>query len=115
MITSLVGAHFRVFPAVVRVAGTGTDRNFCDGIQRPLPGIQAHSGAWIRHGEKMPALDKLCLKFGEVLRRRFLSQGEFESRSIATTLDFGRDVLSLLPRDELHRAMSLPVLVSGTD
>jgi V/A-type H+-transporting ATPase subunit B len=53
--------------------------------------------------EELSALDKIYLKFGEALEHRFLSQGEFENRSIATTLDLGWDVLSLLPRDELHR------------
>jgi V/A-type H+-transporting ATPase subunit B len=53
--------------------------------------------------EELSALDKLYLKFGEALEHRFLSQGEFENRSIAATLDLGWDVLSLLPRDELHR------------
>ena len=53
--------------------------------------------------EELSALDKIYLKFGEALEHRFLSQGEYENRSIATTLDLGWDVLSLLPRDELHR------------
>jgi V/A-type H+/Na+-transporting ATPase subunit B len=53
--------------------------------------------------EELSALDKLYLKFGEALEHQFLSQGEFENRSIATTLELGWDVLSLLPRDELHR------------
>lgn len=53
--------------------------------------------------EELSALDKLYLKFGEALEHQFLSQGEFEDRSITTTLELGWDVLSLLPRDELHR------------
>lgn len=53
--------------------------------------------------EELSALDKIYLKFGEALEHRFLSQGEFENRPIATTLDLGWDVLSLLPREELHR------------
>jgi V/A-type H+-transporting ATPase subunit B len=53
--------------------------------------------------EELSALDKLYLKFGDALEHRFLSQGEFENRSITTTLDLGWDILSLLPRDELHR------------
>jgi len=53
--------------------------------------------------EELSALDKVYLKFGEALEHRFLSQGEFENRSIANTLDLGWEVLSLLPRDELHR------------
>jgi V/A-type H+/Na+-transporting ATPase subunit B len=53
--------------------------------------------------EELSALDKLYLKFGDALEHRFLSQGEYENRSIETTLDLGWDVLSLLPREELHR------------
>ncbi len=37
--------------------GPGLVGNIYDGIQRPLPGIRAHSGAWIRRGEKVDALD----------------------------------------------------------
>jgi V/A-type H+-transporting ATPase subunit A len=37
--------------------GPGLVGNIYDGIQRPLPGIQARSGAWIRRGEKVEALD----------------------------------------------------------
>jgi V/A-type H+-transporting ATPase subunit A len=37
--------------------GPGLIGNIYDGIQRPLPGIAAQSGAWIRRGEKVPALD----------------------------------------------------------
>jgi V/A-type H+/Na+-transporting ATPase subunit A len=37
--------------------GPGLIGNIYDGIQRPLPGIQAHSGAWIRRGEKVEPLN----------------------------------------------------------
>ncbi len=37
--------------------GPGLVGNIYDGIQRPLPGIEARSGAWIRRGEKVDALD----------------------------------------------------------
>jgi len=53
--------------------------------------------------EELSALDKLYLKFGDALEHRYLSQGEYENRSIETTLDLGWEVLSLLPREELHR------------
>ncbi len=53
--------------------------------------------------EELGALDKLYLKFGESFEKRFLNQGEFENRSIDTTLNLGWEMLSLLPRDELHR------------
>ncbi len=53
--------------------------------------------------EELSALDKTYLKFGDALEHRFLSQSEYENRTIATTLEIGWDVLSLLPREELHR------------
>lgn len=53
--------------------------------------------------DELNARDRLYLKFGEAFESRFLSQGDHENRSIATTLDLGWEVLSLLPRDELHR------------
>jgi V/A-type H+/Na+-transporting ATPase subunit A len=37
--------------------GPGLVGNIYDGIQRPLPGIQARSGTWIRRGEKVDPLD----------------------------------------------------------
>jgi V/A-type H+-transporting ATPase subunit B len=48
-------------------------------------------------------LDKEYLRFGDTFERKFLCQGENEDRSIQTTLDIGWEVLSMLPRDELHR------------
>jgi V/A-type H+-transporting ATPase subunit B len=53
--------------------------------------------------EELSTLDKQYLKCGEAFERRFLSQGEYEDRDIATTLDLGWEILSMLPRDELHR------------
>ncbi len=38
--------------------GPGLVGNIYDGIQRPLPGIQARSGAWIRRGEQVEPLDR---------------------------------------------------------
>ncbi|MCX5670023.1 MAG: V-type ATP synthase subunit A [Planctomycetota bacterium] len=58
--TSMVkpGAPVRRTYAPLSVSlGPGLIGNIYDGIQRPLPAIQAHSGAWIRRGEKVPALD----------------------------------------------------------
>ena len=53
--------------------------------------------------EELSPLDKRYLKFGEAFEMRFLNQGEYENRSITTTLELGWKVLSMLPRDELHR------------
>ncbi len=50
--------------------GPGLVGNIYDGIQRPLPGIQARSGAWIRRGEKVDPLDRAkCWKFEPLVRR----------------------------------------------
>ncbi|MDD5706829.1 MAG: V-type ATP synthase subunit A [Kiritimatiellae bacterium] len=52
------GAPVRLTGAPLSVwLGPGLVGNIYDGIQRPLPGIQAHSGAWIRRGEKVDPLD----------------------------------------------------------
>lgn len=47
--------------------------------------------------------DKVYLRFGEAFENRFLAQGEREDRPIERTLDLGWEILSLLPRGELHR------------
>jgi V/A-type H+-transporting ATPase subunit B len=53
--------------------------------------------------EELPALDKQYLKFGEQFERRYLEQEEYDDRTITQTLELGWDVISLLPREELHR------------
>ena len=56
--------------------------------------------------EELGDSDKLYLKFGELFEQQFLSQGEFQNRSIAETLDIGWRLMSVLPRDELYRIKS---------
>ena len=52
------GATVRLTGAPLSVLlGPGLIGNIYDGIQRPLPGIAAQSGAWIRRGEKVAPLD----------------------------------------------------------
>ena len=53
--------------------------------------------------EALGPLDRQYLKFGETFEHRFLAQGETENRPIATTLDLGWEILSTLPKEELHR------------
>jgi V/A-type H+/Na+-transporting ATPase subunit B len=53
--------------------------------------------------EELSPLDTTYLKFGSDFENKFLRQGEYEERSIDQTLDLGWSVLSLIPRDELHR------------
>jgi len=53
--------------------------------------------------EELSLLDKTYLEFGEAFERRFLAQAETDDRTIEQTLELGWDVLSILPRDQLHR------------
>ncbi len=53
--------------------------------------------------EELTPLDHKYLEFGEVFEQDFVSQEFDEDRSIIDTLDLGWKVLSVLPREELHR------------
>ena len=53
--------------------------------------------------EELSTLDRTYLEFGETFERTYLSQGVEEDRTIIQTLDLGWQVLSVLPREELHR------------
>lgn len=59
--------------------------------------------------EELSSIDKLYLKFGEEFEQKFLTQGEYENRSIEETLDLGWKMLKILPSDELVRIN--PVLI----
>lgn len=48
-------------------------------------------------------MDKLYLKFAEKFEDEYISQGEYENRSIDQTLDLGWKLLSMFPREELKR------------
>ncbi len=82
--------------------GPGLVGNIYDGIQRPLPGIQAHSGAWIRRGEKVDPLDTEKRWTFEPLVRR----GEV----VVAGQAIGQVVETPLVR---HRVM-IPPAVAGT-
>jgi V/A-type H+-transporting ATPase subunit A len=79
--------------------GPGLVGNIYDGIQRPLPGIQARSGAWIRRGEKVDPLDT---------EKRWL----FEPRVKAPNAVVGGQVLGEVVETPLvtHRIMVPPHL-----
>lgn len=53
--------------------------------------------------EELTPLDHTYLKFGEAFEGEFLSQKDDENRSIEETLDLGWRVISILPKEELHR------------
>lgn len=48
-------------------------------------------------------LDKIYFKFAEEFETRYISQGEYENRTIEETLDLGWKLLSVFPRGELKR------------
>ncbi|HEX9045775.1 MAG TPA: V-type ATP synthase subunit A [Verrucomicrobiae bacterium] len=112
--------------------GPGLIGNIYDGIQRPLPGIWQHSGAWIRRGEKVDPLD-LAKKWlftplvqagdtvtagqavGEVaetelVRHRILAPPGVQGK-IATIVPCGqfslRDVVAVLATESGPREMTL--------
>lgn len=99
-------------PSLSRLMKDGVGEGYTRADHAPLASQLFAAYAYVKRvrgladviGEsELSALDKLYLKFGVALERRFLQQDEFENRSIATTLDRGWEVLSLLPRSELHR------------
>jgi len=48
-------------------------------------------------------IDKIYFKFAEDFEREYVSQGEYENRTIEETLDLGWKLLSIFPREELKR------------
>ena len=53
--------------------------------------------------EELSENDKKYLKFGEQFEQVFLSQGEYENRSIDKTLDLGWQVIASIPKEDLLR------------
>ncbi len=56
--------------------------------------------------EELSDTDKQYLAFGDKFEQKFLSQGEFENRTIEQTLDIGWELLKILPRADLFRINS---------
>lgn len=53
--------------------------------------------------EELTVLDHKYLEFGDAFERQFLTQKPDENRSIQESLDLGWKMISILPKDELHR------------
>ena len=53
--------------------------------------------------EELSSIDKIYMKFGEMMEVKFFAQHEDQNRSIEETLDLGWELLRLLPRSELYR------------
>lgn len=48
-------------------------------------------------------IDKIYFKFADEFEKRYISQGEYDNRTIEQTLDLGWELLSIFPRDRLKR------------
>lgn len=66
-------------------------------------GKEAQELAVILGEAALSDIDKLYFKFAEVFEERYISQGEYENRTVEETLDLGWELLSMLPRTELKR------------
>ncbi|MBP9988335.1 MAG: V-type ATP synthase subunit B [Ruminococcus sp.] len=53
--------------------------------------------------EELSPADKRMLKFGKEFEAKFLTQTQYENRTIEQTLDLGWELLSELPREDLDR------------
>ncbi len=53
--------------------------------------------------EELSDADKRYLKFGDRMEKEFLTQGEYENRTIEETLLIGWSILSELPKSDLYR------------
>ncbi|PCN51213.1 V-type ATP synthase subunit B [Candidatus Geothermarchaeota archaeon ex4572_27] len=66
-------------------------------------GLKARDLARIVGEVGLSERERLYLKFADLFERKFLSQGEYENRTIEETLDLGWEVLAILPEEELVR------------
>ena len=66
-------------------------------------GKEAQELAVILGEGALSEMDRIYFRFAEVFERRYVSQEEFENRSIEKTLNLGWELLALFPRSELKR------------
>ncbi|MGE3062792.1 MAG: V-type ATP synthase subunit B [bacterium] len=66
-------------------------------------GKEAQELAVILGESALTDIDKLYFKFAEDFEREYVSQGEYENRTIEETLNLGWKLLSIFPREELKR------------
>jgi V/A-type H+-transporting ATPase subunit B len=66
-------------------------------------GKEAKELAVVLGDSALSNIDKLYLKFANEFESKYLTQGQYEDRSIVTTLSIGWELLSILPKSELKR------------
>lgn len=63
----------------------------------------ARSLASVIGEDELSPIDRQYIEFGKLFEKHFLDQGFETNRNIIDTLDLGWDLLSVLPKEELHR------------
>ncbi len=63
----------------------------------------ARSLASVIGEDELSPIDRKYIEFGRLFEKHFLNQGFETNRNILDTLDLGWDLLSVLPKNELHR------------
>lgn len=66
-------------------------------------GIEVREMALVMGEATLSEMDKNYLRFADEFERKFVSQGEYENREIEETLDYGWELLRMIPRSELKR------------
>ena len=66
-------------------------------------GKEAQELAVILGESALTDIDKLYFRFAEDFEREYVTQGEYENRTIEETLNLGWKLLSIFPREELKR------------
>ena len=66
-------------------------------------GKDAQELAVILGEASLSEMDKLYYDFADTFEKQYVSQGEYENRSIEETLDLGWKLLSIFPKEEMKR------------
>jgi V/A-type H+-transporting ATPase subunit B len=88
--------------------GPGKTREDHSGLKDQLfasyaAGREARELAVVLGESSLDVNDRANLAFAEAFERKFLNQDENEERPIATSLDIGWELLSMVPRETLKR------------
>lgn len=101
-----------ILPSLSRLMKDGTGKGFTRDDHQELSNqlfasysevAGARSLATVIGEDELSETDRLYLKFGDALERRFINQGPRENRTLDQTLDLGWEILGILPRSELSR------------
>jgi V/A-type H+-transporting ATPase subunit B len=66
-------------------------------------GIEARELMVVLGEAALTEIDKAYVKFADEFEKQFITQGEYEARTIEETLDLGWKLLEILPQSEIKR------------